>query len=495
MIITDDTPESPIKTALINLPLQYSTPPPAYGSTSSNVPRRVSPVPPGPMYNNTSPLRQPEPPCRRSPTRRFLKAFCVAILIWFLAAMFMSSIVNVGGSHYGGVYLQDVLDSDFPIPDGYTVRECIRGQDLTSTGSGGGFSAVGQRYSAQTSFDLPLKSETLFLLSQGSLSSGVAKVVTSPTLTDVVRVDVAIQYYKRRVLDYVRVCLLQRQEGENGVGVFTPRWFNAPSYQDRLYFDITVTIPEPSSSSASNIKNFETDVQNVAQLLKDLENRVHFGKISLRGSNAPIQAESLEFDYGKIITSNAPIKINSLDAIGAEVRTTNSPIKGFFVASGSLILKTSNAPIRADVNLGDMDVTRSTLELTTSNNIIEAGIKLFSPSSDVSTHTSNGPLQVKVLESPVDSKVKLDARTSNAFAEVWLPPTYEGTYSLSTSHMQPSLLVEEKSDPAGRGRRRTVKQNTVRRGETVGEVYWDERNRVRGTASVRSSNGPVSLKL
>ncbi|KAK0459312.1 uncharacterized protein EV420DRAFT_1642284 [Desarmillaria tabescens] len=489
MIIADDTPESPAKTAPTNLPLQYSTPPPAYGSASLNVPRRVSPVPPGPMYNPL-PL---EPPCRRSPTKRFLKAFCVAILIWFLAAMFMSSIMNAGGSYRGGGYLQDVPDSDFPIPNGYTVRECIRGEDWTSAGSGGGF--PGQQYSAHTSFDLPLKSETLFLLSQGSLSSGVVKVVTSPALTDVVRVDVAIQYYKRRVLDYARVCLLARQEGENGVGVFTPRWFNNPSYQDRPYFDITVTIPEPSSTSACNIKNFETDVQNFAQLFQDLENRVHFSQISLRGSNGPIQAESLQFDYGKIVTSNAPIQINSLDAIGADVRTTNSPIKGIFVASGSLVLKTSNAPIRVDVDLGDMDTTKSTLELTTSNNIIEAGIKLFSPSSDVSAHTSNGPLEIKVLQSPVDSKVKLDARTSNAFAEVWLPPTYEGAYSLSTSHMQPSLLVEEMSDPAGRGRRRTVRQNTVRRGETVGEVYWDERNRGRGTASVRSSNGPVSLKL
>ncbi|KAK0495084.1 hypothetical protein EDD18DRAFT_1173857 [Armillaria luteobubalina] len=489
MIVADDTPESPAKTAPSNLPLQYSTPPPAYGSTSSNFPRRVDPAPPRTLY-----LRQPEPPCRRSPAKRFFKAFCAAILIWFLLAMFTSSIVDAGGFHRGrGGYLQDFPDSDFPIPNGHTVRECIQGQGWTSTGSGGGFPS--QRYSAHTSFDLPLISETLFLLSQGSLSSGAVNVVTSPTLKDVVRVDVAIQYYRQRVLDYARVCLLQRQEGENGVGVFTPRWFNNPSYQDRPHFDITVTIPEPSSTSASNIKNFETDVPNFSQSLQDLEGRVHFGKISLKGSNMQIQAESLEFDYGKIVTSNAPIQINSLDAVGADVHTTNAPIQGRFVASGSLVLKTSNAPIRVDVDLGDMDTTKSTLELTTSNNIIEGGIKLFSPSSDVSARTSNGPLQIKVLESPVDSKVKLDARTSNAFAEVGLPPTYEGSYSLSTSHMQPSLRVGEMADPAGRGRRRTVKQNTVRRGETIGEVYWDERNRGRGTVLVRSSNGPISLKL
>ncbi|KAK0226557.1 hypothetical protein IW262DRAFT_1457799 [Armillaria fumosa] len=473
MIIADDTPESPAKTAPSNLPLQYSTPPPAYGSTSSNFPRRVDPAPPRTLY-----LRQPEPPCRRSPTKRFLKAFCTAILIWFLLAMFTSSILNAGGFHRGGGgYLQDFPDSDFPIPNGHTVRECIQGQGWTSTGSGGGFPS--QRYSAHTSFDLPLNSETIFLLSQGSLSSGAVNVLTSPTLKDVVRVDVAIQYYRQRVLDYARVCLLQRQEGENGVGVFTPRWFNNPSYQDRPHFDITITIPEPSSTSASNIKNFETDVPNFSQ---DPTCRSR-------------QRQSLEFDYGKIVTSNAPIQINSLDAVGVDVHTTNAPIQGHFVASGSLVLKTSNAPIRVDVDLGDMDATKSTLELTTSNNIIEAGIKLFSPSSDVSARTSNGPLQIKVLESPVDSKVKLDARTSNAFAEVGLPPTYEGTYSLSTSHMQPSLRVGEMADPAGRGRRRTVKQNTVRRGETVGEVYWDERNRGRGTVLVRSSNGPISLKL
>ncbi|KAG7449929.1 uncharacterized protein BT62DRAFT_1049940 [Guyanagaster necrorhizus] len=470
MIIAEDTPESPTKTVPANLPLQYSTPPPAYGSTTSNVPIHVVPEHPRPLFPQ-------EPPCRRSPAKRFCKAFCVAILIWFLVAMFTSSITNAGGFYHGGGYWQDVrvFDSDFPIPDGYTVRECIRGQNWTSTGSEGAV-PTGQRHSAHKLFDLPLNSETLFLLSQGSLSSGVVKIVTSPSITDVVRIDVTMQYYNNRVLDYAKVCLLQRQAGENGVGVFTPRWFNNPSYQDRPHFDITVVIPEPSSSSASNIKNFETDVPNFAQILQDLENHVHFGKIFLKGTNAPIQVESL-------------------DALGAEVHTSNGPIKGFFVASGNLVLKTSNAPMRVDVDLGDMDVTRSTLELSTSNNLVEAGIKLSSPSSDVSAHTSNGPLRVQVLESPVDSTVIFNARTSNAFAEVGLPPTYEGTFSLSTSHMQPSLLVEETSDPAWRGRHRTVKQNTVRRGETIGEVYWDERNRVRGTATVRSSNGPVSLKL
>ncbi|SJL12708.1 uncharacterized protein ARMOST_16139 [Armillaria ostoyae] len=118
-----------------------------------------------------------------------------------------------------GITREDFLDSDFTIPNSYTVRECIRGQGWTSTGSGGGFPAVGQRYSAHTSFDQPLNPETLFLLSQGSLSSGAVKVATFPTLKDDVRVGLAILHYRQKVL--ARICLLQRREGENGVARFT----------------------------------------------------------------------------------------------------------------------------------------------------------------------------------------------------------------------------------------------------------------------------------
>ncbi|KAK0474990.1 hypothetical protein EDD18DRAFT_1391095 [Armillaria luteobubalina] len=209
MIITDDIPESPAKTAPSNLPLQYSTPLPAYGSTSSKFLRRVDPTLPRTLY-----LRQPEPPCRRSPAKRFLKAFCTAILIWFLLAMFTLSIVDAGGFHRGRG--GDFPDSDIPIPNSHTVRECIQGQGWTSTGSGGGFPS--QRYSAQTSFDLPLILETLFLFSQCSLSSGAVNVVTSPILKDTVRVDVAIQYYRQRVLDYARVLSLHAVLASTEVG-------------------------------------------------------------------------------------------------------------------------------------------------------------------------------------------------------------------------------------------------------------------------------------
>lgn len=96
---------------------------------------------------------------------------------------------------------------------------------------------------------------------------------------------------------------------------------------------------------------------------------------------------------------------------------------------------------------------------------------------------------------PVDTTLEYDALTSNANADVWLSPAFEGKYALVTSNSRPTLFLnEDVTDPAGRGRRRVVHQTSNKAGFLEGVVYWDE-NLKDGHAKVRSSNGAVTLHL
>jgi hypothetical protein len=75
-------------------------------------------------------------------------------------------------------------------------------------------------YYAEASFDLPVSSKTLFLLARGAMSSGTVDITTSPTLTDVAKVDVKVHYYHESAIEHAKVCSIQRKRGEAGVGFF-----------------------------------------------------------------------------------------------------------------------------------------------------------------------------------------------------------------------------------------------------------------------------------
>ena len=76
---------------------------------------------------------------------------------------------------------------------------------------------------------------------------------------------------------------------------------------------------------------------------------------------------------------------------------------------------------------------------------------------DVTAHTSSAPLDLKFIEAPVDSQLRVNARTTCAPAHVILHDTYQGAFMLNTTLYEPSLhWSEDAEDPAGRGRHRTV---------------------------------------
>ena len=79
-------------------------------------------------------------------------------------------------------------------------------------------------FSSETTFELPVTSETLFLISRGHLSSGTVDLVTSrKQARNSVSVHVVANYFRADIRDLTKVCLLERGKGENGVGIFVSR--------------------------------------------------------------------------------------------------------------------------------------------------------------------------------------------------------------------------------------------------------------------------------
>lgn len=166
--------------------------------------------------------------------------------MWFLFSIFVRSVVElVVQSRHGHVsvlfflyiqntsYAQQWLKTgwfdtkDIPIPPGIDVGRCVSHSDWSNDISNVATDMeITTRppysfpYSAETSFDLALSSDVLLLLSRGSLSAGRVDVVTSPALSDVVRVQVVVNYFRKDIRDLAQACLIKRGDGENGVGIF-----------------------------------------------------------------------------------------------------------------------------------------------------------------------------------------------------------------------------------------------------------------------------------
>jgi hypothetical protein len=71
-------------------------------------------------------------------------------------------------------------------------------------------------------FDLPIDSKSLFLVSRGSLSSGVVRVHRSSQVKDV-KVSVTAHAHKKEALASAQVCLVQPEKGGDGVLIVVSR--------------------------------------------------------------------------------------------------------------------------------------------------------------------------------------------------------------------------------------------------------------------------------
>ncbi|KAJ7768680.1 hypothetical protein DFH07DRAFT_807582 [Mycena maculata] len=488
MIITENTPPSPVKAST---PLLggadgsgSGTTQPAYAPPTSGAVR-------APYFVNQPSYGQQR---ESSAARRFCFAFLFAIGIWLLVSTLLGSIfrVSVHNSNHAAPSVEAAGRWDYPIPPDVSTSDCVAwSEEETRNPRSGSFP-----YYAAVSLDVPLPYETLLLLSAGSLSNGNLKITTSPEVSDIARVDIAVHYYTKDVRDLVKICYVDRKDGESGVGIFTPRFWRSPSRTDRLYFEVVLTLPQ--STSPLFINRLVTDVSNFSHDLDALEDIIKFGEVFLTGSNGKIHAKTVGATNVKLTTSNGAVLVDHLVALNAAVRTSNAGISGNYSAVDSLHLTTSNGAIKVEAALTGDDT--KPLILRTSNHVLEATINLGAPSGSggsfhVQAETSNGRLAAHIASAPVEFVLTLQARTSNAKALVKLPPTYEGDLEVHTSNAGVGIARADphEEDPRGEGRTRRLETRVVGKYMAAGAVYWDRGNVHRGGAVLRTSNGAATI--
>ncbi|KAJ7142506.1 hypothetical protein C8R44DRAFT_760740, partial [Mycena epipterygia] len=268
---------------------------------------------------------------------------------------------------------------------------------------------------------------------------------------------------------------------------------------EKLRFHVTVTFPQPAADSPLSIRNFSTDLEIFSQTFADVSN-VEFKSLALNASIGGISAESLSTGNASIHTSLGSIKLESLVAENADIGTSMGSVEGTFNASNKLILRTSNAPITVDINLSHNANKSTEVEMYTSNGAIEGNITLESDSErsafDTTASTSNGRIQLAVVTAPIDSTVRLNARTSIGAVGRKLPDTFEGSFIAATSLSSLSVNLDETvKDSTGAGRERRLEYKQVNGWWTYGRERWWEERMGRGGVSLMTSMGPIMLQF
>jgi hypothetical protein len=108
---------------------------------------------------------------------------------------------------------------EWPIPPDVKVDRCADWVEDSAIVT----DALRERYSSSTTFELPISSDKLFLISRGS-SAGSVDVVQSDETGDVAKVHIVAKYRYPSALDRARVCAIHRDGGEIGVGIFVSIW-------------------------------------------------------------------------------------------------------------------------------------------------------------------------------------------------------------------------------------------------------------------------------
>ncbi|OCH93506.1 hypothetical protein OBBRIDRAFT_790220 [Obba rivulosa] len=352
------------------------------------------------------------------------------------------------------------------------TRDCVRYAEWVTEAGDSASDRSPDRYAhvATTSFELPLSSDLLYLISRGALSHGDVHIGTAEADSDTVAVNISMSY------DYENV--FEQTKGRNGVGIFSPDCArpNWNCTHSRTNFEVWLWIPTGwKNKIPAFVKNLETDMPLFSHRIYYLQDNVFFDSISLK-------------------TSNSHIVSGSLAVRQAILRTTNGGISGVFNTSSSLSLM---------LNADNGKATE--LNMQTSNSRVDAVTELISTTSSgtngifkIDARTSNSPVDVSTKSAPIDHVLYFIARTSNAPASASLHSTWEGAFRIQTSqwHTPTVDAATEVPDPKGQERSRDVVVRSVRKGVVEGSAAWTpmEEHRL-GEVEISTSNAPVKLRL
>lgn len=73
-------------------------------------------------------------------------------------------------------------------------------------------------YSAETTVTLPVFSDMLYFLTRGPFTKGAIRFSSGGT-SDSVNIKTTFYYYSANMIEYAKVCILQRDEVNNGIGI------------------------------------------------------------------------------------------------------------------------------------------------------------------------------------------------------------------------------------------------------------------------------------
>ncbi|EGN95818.1 hypothetical protein SERLA73DRAFT_162538 [Serpula lacrymans var. lacrymans S7.3] len=314
-------------------------------------------------------------------------------------------------------------------------------------------------YNAETTFQLPVSYDLLYMITRGGTNIGSVNIVSSNVVKNTADVLVHVGYYTQQALDYANVCLLNKGMNTQGVGIYTPdNWI--PSEQEgRMHFDVTVTFPATSDGKPLRINNFRTDFDHYSIKIDDIQKSVYFNFILLSTLTAGIRSDSIFAYTGSFTTTRAFIR-GAFNVSQLSFGTTFGPID---VSVGHPVTGSDLTGLPLGGNNNPMQSTFS--------NDARATVESYSASA----YTNDGPITVYYTNAPANSVQSFVAQTSGSPVTVSMSNAYEGSFSLDTTGDNPISVAERGGrDPSGQGRGRIVNVSAPS-GMTHrdGEAHWD----------------------
>lgn len=425
---------------------------------------------------------------RRAKQVRSLKVLAIAVLVAFIVGLVIKGFHLVRERReWDNIHLPVGYD----VPAGVKVSQCatsarwndispnVKPQDYHQYETHSLSDSPPSRptvypFAAKTSFDLPLGSgddddETfLAVVSRGRWLTGDVKIaVRTGQERGKAIVDVVARSLREDTRTQVRACLVEKDDGSKGVGVFTPqsewRW-GGDTRRRQVHYEITVSLPYDSDRPLM-VRKLETDVFNALQRFELPPSSVSFGEVILKGRNGSISSN------------------RSLDARRVEINVTDSTVSGTFVVTEHLGIESLNGSVWARVWAKHSEGLGKgpNINLKTSNGSLEGDIHLVphflslplpphpqpspnrphygvSPSYDIQASTSGGLLNVTIMSVfPHDVKgiprvtpsVRINGTNTNGPASVTLYHTYSGAYDVQTSPNGTAQLRISCKEPSG----------------------------------------------
>jgi hypothetical protein len=168
-------------------------------------------------------------------------------------------------------------------------------------------------------------------------------------------------------------------------------------------------------------------------------------------------------------------------------------------SNSSVVLTNTAAPILVNITIpGITHHSNNSSVRISSSGPINASISLLDtttqhwPMLDLAAQSnSSDPLSVRIISAPLDSLIFAQAESSAGYARLWLPPSFEGNFSLH-SRIRHFELSPYHEDPSGRGRQRKISHQWTENG-IEGWTLWKGSDETRDMGSARVVGASVSL--